>query len=47
LDSAIRLMARHQLGLELSDAQVSDIHSWLNALTGELPGDYIAQPPKP
>lgn len=46
LDSAIRLMARHQLGLELNDAQVSDIHAWLNSLTGELPADYIAQPPK-
>ena len=47
LDSAIRLMARHQLGLELNDAQVKDIHSWLDALTGELPAEYIAQPPKP
>ena len=47
LDSAIRLMAHYQLGLELSDAQVSAIHAWLNSLTGDLPAEYIAQPPKP
>ena len=46
LDSAIRMMGRHQLGVELSDAQVRDIHAWLGSLTGELPGDYIAQPPQ-
>ena len=47
LDSAIRMMARHQLGVELTNAQVRDIHSWLGALTGELPAEYIAQPPLP
>jgi cytochrome c peroxidase len=47
LDSAIRMMGRHQLGIELSDAQVRDIHTWLGSLTGELPAAYIAEPPKP
>jgi cytochrome c peroxidase len=46
LDSAIRMMARHQLGVELSEAQVRDIRAWLGSLTGELPAAYIAQPPK-
>lgn len=44
LDEAIRLMARHQLGKELTDAQVHDIHTWLSALTGTLPAAYIAEP---
>jgi cytochrome c peroxidase len=47
LDSAIRMMGRHQLGVELTDAQVRDVHTWLGSLTGELPAAYIAQPPKP
>jgi cytochrome c peroxidase len=46
LDSAIRLMGRHQLGVELSDAQVRDVRTWLESLTGELPAMYIAQPQK-
>lgn len=44
LDSAIRLMGRHQLGVELADAQVRSIHAWLGALTGVLPERYIAEP---
>jgi len=47
LDEAIRLMARHQLGVELTDAQVRDIHAWLGSLTGELPATYIAEPRLP
>ena len=47
LDDAIRLMARHQLGVELSDPQVRDIHSWLASLTGNLPAGYIAEPQQP
>ena len=47
LDSAIRLMGRHQLGAELSEAQVRSIHAWLAALTGKLPEGYIAEPPLP
>ena len=47
LDEAIRLMGRHQLGVELGDAQVREIRSWMGALTGALPAAYVAQPPKP
>lgn len=47
LDEAIRLMGRHQLGVELTDTQVRDIHTWLGSLTGELPAAYIAAPPLP
>jgi len=46
LDSAIRMMGRHQLGRELTESQVRDIHAWLNALTGALPAAYIAEPPR-
>ena len=46
LDSAIRMMGRYQLGVELTNAQVRDIHVWLNALTGGLPAAYIAEPPR-
>lgn len=47
LDEAIRLMGRHQLGIELTDTQVRDIRAWLGSLTGELPAAYIAEPPLP
>lgn len=47
LREAVRLMARHQLGKELSDEQVGSIVTWLGSLTGELPGEYIANPPLP
>jgi cytochrome c peroxidase len=36
LDTAVRLMARHQLGKELSDDEVSEIVTFLKALTGKL-----------
>jgi cytochrome c peroxidase len=47
LDQAVRLMARHQLGVELTDTQVRDVRAWLSALTGELPAAYIAEPQLP
>lgn len=47
LREAVRLMARHQLGKELSDEQVGSIVTWLGSLTGELPAEYIANPPLP
>jgi cytochrome c peroxidase len=47
LDSAIRMMGHYQLGVDLTDAQVRDIRTWLSSLTGELPAAYIAQPPRP
>ena len=47
LAEAIRLMGHHQLGRDLTPHQVSDIAAWLASLTGELPTEYIAQPPLP
>lgn len=47
LDSAVRMMARHQLGRELSDAQASAIVDWLGSLTGSIPLSYVAEPPLP
>jgi cytochrome c peroxidase len=47
LDSAIVMMGRHQLGIELSARQVGDIHAWLRTLTGTIPVAYVAEPPLP
>ena len=44
LDEAVKLMGRHQLGKELSDADVRSIVTFLRSLTGPLPGDLIAPP---
>ncbi len=47
LNTAVRLMARHQLGRNLSDADVAAIVTWLHTLTGPIPVEYVAQPPLP
>jgi cytochrome c peroxidase len=47
LPDAVRMMARHQLGLELSDDEVKSIETWLKSLTGKLPEDYIKAPKLP
>lgn len=47
LDSAVRLMARYQLGRDLGDAQVKSIVAYLESLTGEIPVAYIAEPQLP
>jgi cytochrome c peroxidase len=47
LEEAVRLMAHHQLGKELTTEQTASIVTWLSALTGEIPVDYIAYPQKP
>ena len=44
LDEAVRLMGKYQTGRELSNEQVSSIVSFLRALTGQIPQQYI-QPP--
>jgi len=44
LDTAVVWMARHQLGKELQPDQVAQIVSWLHALRGAQPLEYIAQP---
>lgn len=47
LPDAVQMMGRHQLGLELSQAEVTSIVAWLNTLTGELPAHYIEKPSLP
>lgn len=56
LEEAVKLMASHQLGKELSDADVKSIIAFLRSTTGEIPKDYVAEykvpseipaPPKP
>lgn len=43
LEEAVKLMAKHQLGKDLSDDDTKSIVTWLKALTGEIPKDYIAE----
>jgi cytochrome c peroxidase len=47
LSTAVHLMGRHQLGLELTEAEVASISLWLNSLTGDLPLEYIKEPRLP
>jgi cytochrome c peroxidase len=47
LDNAIRLMGRHQLGMEFNDTQLKDLRAFLGALSGTIPVPYIAQPQLP
>ena len=44
LEEAVRLMAEHQTGRKLAKPEVASIVTWLKALTGPIPQDYI-QPP--
>ena len=47
LDDAVRKMGHHQLGKELTDAQIGEITAFLGSLTGEVPAAYIAKPALP
>ena len=47
LQDVIRVMGRHQLGVELSDEQVARIETFLGALTGTVDPKYIAEPELP
>jgi cytochrome c peroxidase len=47
LNEAVRLMATHQLGAELSNEQVISIIAFLNALDGEPDAAYVAMPELP
>jgi len=47
LDQAIRQMAVHQRGTQLSSADVKSIITWLNSLTGQIPAAYIELPALP
>ncbi len=41
LEDAIRMMARHQLGLELGDDEVAAIAAWMGSMTGTVDAHYI------
>lgn len=47
LDEAVRLMGRHQLGIELSATDIGSIVTFLKSMTGPLPLAYIAPPTLP
>lgn len=47
LGKMVSMMAEHQLGKTLSDEDVADIVTFLNALTGEIDEDYIKKPELP
>jgi cytochrome c peroxidase len=47
LDTAVRMMAHHQLGVDLMDEEAGSIVAWLGSLTGDIPRDYIAAPVLP
>ena len=47
LDEAVRQMANHQLARTLSKEEADSIVTFLKALTGELPSEYIKEPPLP
>jgi hypothetical protein len=42
-----KMMAKHQLGVDLTDDEASDIEHRLGSLTGDLPRAYIAKPALP
>lgn len=47
LTDAIKKMASHQLGRDLSDADAQSIAEFLGSLTGDIPKEYIAEPQLP
>jgi cytochrome c peroxidase len=47
LAEAVKVMGRVQLGMKLGDAEIGDIISFLNSLTGDLPTAFAAPPVLP
>jgi cytochrome c peroxidase len=47
LPTAVRLMGKHQLGLDLDDDEVGSIVTWLACLTGDVDAQYTAKPVLP
>ncbi len=47
LDEAVSKMAEFQLGKTLSQTEVRSITTYLKSMTGEIPVDYIKEPPLP
>ncbi len=47
LEEMVSIMAEYQLGRTLTDDEIADIVAFMNALTGEVPTEYIALPELP
>ena len=47
LNEAIKMMAKHQVGKELTPEQLAEIRAFLGSLTGEVPAAYVAKPELP
>ena len=47
LPTAVRVMARVQLGRTLTDGEIADIVAFLGSLTGQLPHDFVTAPVLP
>jgi len=47
LPTAVRMMSKHQLGIELSDEETNDIVVWLKSLSGTVDPTYVAKPSLP
>jgi cytochrome c peroxidase len=47
LEQAVSRMAEYQLGKNLTGEQVHSIITWLKALTGEIPAEYVKMPVLP
>ena len=47
LEVAIQMMGRHQLGMELSESEVTAIAAWMRAMTGAIDRSYIEPPARP
>lgn len=47
LEEMVPLMARYQLGKQVTPEQITDIVAFLNTLTGDIPRAYITPPPLP
>jgi cytochrome c peroxidase len=47
LQEAVKIMGYHQIGVQLDDAQITDIVAFLGSLTAEPDLDYVAKPVLP
>jgi cytochrome c peroxidase len=47
LEEVVKIMAYHQAGQELDDAQIADVVAFLGSLTGEIDAAYVAAPELP
>jgi len=47
LEQAVSRMAEYQLGKNLTNEQVNSIVTWMKALTGEMPAEYVKPPAMP